>query len=62
MTPQQPATDFTGLASSAQAAYSAVTNPEDATRSGDYQRTNEGLKKPFRLEWPRLAAVKMPRN
>jgi hypothetical protein len=51
-------TDFSGLASATQVAYSAVSNADDATQRGEYKQTNEGLRKPFRLEWPNLVRVK----
>jgi hypothetical protein len=59
MTPSEK-TDFSGLASATQLAYQAVANAEEATRSGEYQRANDGLHKPFRLAWPRLIPVKPP--
>jgi hypothetical protein len=45
-------TNFSGLAESEDKtarAYAAVKSSEDVTKTGDYQKNEDGIKKPFRL-------------
>ena len=54
-------TDFSGLAASGlPASYPAVTSPDEATKVGDYEKANQPLKKPFRLERWRMPDIKLP--
>ena len=54
----QPATDFSGMAKRANNL--SVATPEEATREGSFQRTNDGLKMPFRLRIWSPPKVKPP--
>jgi hypothetical protein len=48
---QEPPTDFSGLAGVAQRPemYSGLTDVEDATKKGEYEKNTEGLRGPWRL-------------
>lgn len=61
MSPSTPPTEYKGLANSlgvTKGAYSGVATKDEATHSGDYQKTNEGLKTPFRLPYYRPPEVR----
>ena len=47
--------NFGGLAESEDKtaqAYSAIKGPEDATKTGELEKNEDGIKKPFRLRFP----------
>jgi len=57
---QEPATNFSGLANAGQSAdvYAGITEVQDATKKGEYEKNTNGLKKPWTLPIYRPPAVK----